>query len=77
MSSTNQNNEKKIKLIQLQKEYILKTVAGLDEMISLSNIVDGLEDPDLIECYLKKMDEIESAIDKDYHTACEIEKVTC
>ena len=73
MSKKIQNVEKSRKLLHLQRDYIVKALAGLDEVLAMASDLENMEDPELIESYLKKMDEVESEIDKDYHTACKIE----
>lgn len=54
---------------------MIKTITGLDEIIAMMNELENMEDPELIESYLKKMDEVENEIDNDYDTACKIEAV--
>ncbi len=60
------------KLARLQKDYILKTVAGLEEMIALANTLENLEDPDLIKAYCERINVVDSEVQSNYETASKI-----
>lgn len=73
MNKNIKSSEKKIKLLLLQRDYIIKAALGIDEILAMAVDLEKMEDPELIKFYLKKMDEIESNIDTDYDIACKIE----
>ena len=71
----NKDNAKKKSLLNLQKEYLQKTLAQLDEMIELSSSIMHTEDEEIISRYNERIRKIEADADYNYKIACDIENV--
>lgn len=67
-------NEKVNKMLLLQKEYLVKSISSIDEILDLANTLDSINDPDLIKVYLKRLDELEEETDTNFNIACKIEE---
>jgi len=69
------NNDKKVSLLNLQKEYLQKTLTQLDEMISLSADIAHIEDEEIFNQYVEQIQKMEKDADSNYKIACDIENV--
>lgn len=68
-------NNKKIKLLKLQKEYVQKAIDDLDKIIHLSQVVASSDDIYLIEDINEKIKTLQKKVDSNYLTACKIEEI--
>ena len=69
------NNDKKVSLLNLQKEYLQKTLTQLDEMISLSADIAHIDDEEIFNQYVEQIQKMEKDADSNYKIACDIENV--
>ncbi len=67
-------NKKTNNLLLLQKDYLVKSISSIDEILELVNTLDSTNDPDLIKVYLKRLDELEEETDINFNIACKIEE---
>lgn len=69
------NKDKKISLLNLQREYLEKTLQHIDEMLNCADELAESQDADIIESLLFKIDELDAKADLNYKIACDIENV--